>query len=347
MTGKTVEPIAWEGDARDGVLKLLDQRALPLETRFLECREPGDVFDAIRTLAVRGAPAIGVAAAFGVVLGARAGRPVDAVCDDLVRARPTAVNLATALERMRRVARDEAVAALAPPTRVERLLAEARAIRDEDLDMGRRIGAHGEALVGEGARVLTHCNAGGLATAGYGTAVGVIYAASERGKRLKVYADETRPLLQGARLTAWELARAGLDVTLICDSMAGALMGRGGVDLVIVGADRIARNGDTANKVGTYSLAVLANAHGVPFYVAAPSTTFDLAIASGAGIPIEERAPDEVTTLAGRRTAPDGISVWNPAFDVTPARLITAIVTERGVIRPVDEANVLKVLRPA
>jgi methylthioribose-1-phosphate isomerase len=340
-------PVAWDGEI-PGALRLLDQRALPAETRILECRRVEEVFDAIRTLAVRGAPAIGVAAAYGVVVavqesrattGEALAREVDSQAAYLARSRPTAVNLFWALDRMRRTA--AAHAALGPPALLARLLAEARAIQEEDLAMCRRIGAHGEPLVPDGARILTHCNAGGLATAGYGTAVGVVYAARERGKRITVFADETRPLLQGSRLTAWELAQAGIDVTLVCDGTAGFLMRRGKVDLAIVGADRIARNGDAANKIGTYSVAVLARAHGIPFYVAAPSTTFDLSIATGDEIPIEERDAEEVLSLAGRRTAPEGVAAWNPAFDVTPASLITAIITERGVIRPVDEAHVL------
>jgi methylthioribose-1-phosphate isomerase len=325
--GGIATPLEWR-PGPPGTLWLLDQRALPSAERWLECARPEEVFDAIKTLAVRGAPLIGVAAAYGIVLGAQAGRPVAEVADYLAGARPTAVNLRWACERMKRVA----------PRTTERLLEEARAIHEEDRAMCARIGEHGARLLAEGARVLTHCNAGVLATAGIGTALGPIYAAHAAGRRVRVFADETRPLLQGARLTAWELARAGVDVTLICDGMSGSLMARHGIDLAIVGADRIAANGDTANKIGTYNVAVLAKEHRVPFYVAAPSSTFDLSIASGAEIPIEERAPAEIHAVHGVATAPAAVRVWNPAFDVTPASLITAIITERGVIeRPTRE----------
>jgi methylthioribose-1-phosphate isomerase len=309
------------------------------------------VWDAIKTLAVRGAPAIGVAAAYGVVVGAQealarkadVGAAALAAAEHLATSRPTAVNLFWALGRMRRalerlvdrgVARDGAYVARA-------LLAEARAIHDEDRATCRAIGRHGAALLAERARVLTHCNAGGLATSEYGTAVGCVYAAVEQGKAVSVVSCETRPLLQGARLTSWELTQSKIPVTLISDGMAGFAMQRGLVDAVIVGADRIARNGDVANKIGTYTHAVLAREHGIPFYVAAPLSTFDLSIASGQEIPIEERSPDEVTTFAGRRVAPEGVGVWNPAFDVTPARLVTAIICEMGGIRPVDEEHVV------
>jgi methylthioribose-1-phosphate isomerase len=344
--------LAWQGGV-EGRLEILDQRALPHEERTLACTGVPEVFEAIRTLAVRGAPAIGVAGAYGAFLGLGGKAPasaeaaqaaLEAAADALVRARPTAVNLAWALERMRARAARCVAERLSGPEAREALLAEARAIEAEDAAHCRAIGAHGAPLVREGARVLTHCNAGALATAGIGTALGVLYTAHERGRRFQVFADETRPLLQGARLTAWELARAGIDVTLIPDVTAGALMARGSVDLVIVGADRIARNGDTANKIGTYGVARLAAAHGVPFYVAAPSSTFDLAIASGAEIPIEERAPEEVRGFSGAASAPAGVKVWNPAFDVTPAELIRGIITERGVIEPPSERAITAAL---
>jgi methylthioribose-1-phosphate isomerase len=331
--------LEWVGGP-DGRLDLLDQRALPLDRRVIRCERVEDVFEAIRTLAVRGAPAIGVAAAYGVVLGLRGREDVRAAAREaaarLVEARPTAVNLAWALGRMRR----RAEAGASP----EELFAEARAIEEEDAAMCRAIGANGAPLVGEGAGVLTHCNAGALATAGIGTALGILYTAKERGRRFRVFAGETRPLLQGARLTAWELSESGIDVTLVCDTMIGALMARGAVDLAIVGADRIARNGDVANKIGTYTLACLAAAHGVPFYVAAPSSTFDLSIASGKEIPIEERAPDEVRHAGGLRIAPERVAVWNPAFDVTPARFIAKIITEKGVIERPTEEKVLALM---
>ena len=332
-----ISPVRWE----DGHLVLLDQTRLPVEEVERLYTEWPDVADAIRTLVVRGAPAIGVAAAFGIVLAARASAAADApaLLADLEEAgkglaatRPTAVNLFWALDRMRRAAeggRDLPVAALG-----ERLLAEAQAILAEDLAANRAMGAHGAALVPEGARVLTHCNAGALATAGYGTAVGVIRAAHERGRLALVWVDETRPVMQGSRLTAWELAKEGIPHRLISDVAAGFVMKRGLVDLVVTGADRIAANGDTANKIGTYSVAVLARHHGIPFYVAAPSSTIDASLPSGGAIVIEERDAAEVRGVAGRQTAPAASPVYNPAFDVTPAELITAIITERGVVRP-------------
>jgi methylthioribose-1-phosphate isomerase len=313
---------------------------LPAEEIYVTTEDWRVIADAIRRLAIRGAPAIGVAAAMGVALAAKASSasgPADAragvaaAIDGLGATRPTAVNLFWALDRMRRVA----ARAELPPAELARVLeAEAEAIHVEDLAMSREIGQHGAELVQEGARVLTHCNAGGLATGGLGTALAVLYAAQAAGKHFEVLVDETRPLLQGARLTAWELTRAGIPATLITDSMAGAAMARLGVDLVVVGADRIAQNGDTANKIGTYGLALLAQAHAVPFVVAAPTSTIDPALATGAQIPIEERAPAEVRSLGGLVTAPAGVQVWNPAFDVTPGRLVAAIVTETGVIRP-------------
>ncbi len=337
-----VTAIEWTG----ATLRLLDQTRLPAETRWVETRTAGEVADAIRTMIVRGAPAIGIAAAFGVALWARAlagssGTPLDPAAFQAayqpVRARlgatrPTAVNLFWALDRMGRAVRD--AAPLPAPARAERLVAEARAILDEDLAANRRMGRLGAELIPDGARILTHCNAGALATAGYGTALGVIRAAHEAGKRVEVLAGETRPFLQGARLTTWELREDGIPVTLVTDNMAAHLMQRRKVDLVIVGADRIAANGDVANKIGTYGLAVLAKAHGLPFYVAAPVSTFDLSLVSGEEIPIEERDPREVTTLAGRPIAPEGMPALHPAFDVTPAGLVTAIITEAGVAKP-------------
>jgi methylthioribose-1-phosphate isomerase len=329
------ETIAW---TERGTVRLLDQTRLPGEEIYRECESVEEVAEAIRTLAVRGAPAIGIAAAMGLALGART-LPTDSlpeyqaglerIAATLIATRPTAVNLAWAVRRLLELARKSRD--VAPAHITAALAAEACRIRDEDLQANLAMGRHGNALVPDPARILTHCNAGGLATAGYGTALGVIRAAAEAGKRISVWVDETRPLLQGARLTAWELTQARIPATLITDSMAGYFMGRGQVDLVIVGADRIARNGDVANKIGTYSLALLAKAHGIPFYVAAPISTLDLALPDGTGIRIEERAPDEVAGLAGRRVAPAGIRVANPAFDVTPASHVDAIVTERGI----------------
>lgn len=355
--GQGFDPVLWE----DGVVRLLDQRRLPTEVVELPCRTVEEVAEAIRTLAVRGAPLIGVTAAYALALAAR-----QAVCGDggagagsllpaserqsrleqaacMLRAtRPTAVNLFWAIERM--LERSRSLAALDGLAWAEALLAEARALHDEDRAMCRAIGAHGAALVPPRAGVLTHCNTGGLATGGCGTAAGVIRAAVAAGKELRVFADETRPLLQGARLTAWELAQDGIEVTLLTDSMAAFAMAQGWVDLAVVGADRIAANGDTANKIGTYSVAVAARHHGIPFYVAAPSSTFDLSLADGRGIPIEERQPDEVRGFGGQATAPAGVAVWNPAFDVTPAELITAIITERGVVRPPYRDNLARLL---
>ena len=324
-----------------GHIRMVDQTRLPAKCRWLATRDVRAVWKAIRTLQVRGAPAIGIAAAFGVVAAAQARRQgntpallrtVEQAADYLATSRPTAVNLFWALERMRRVAREHHGAA--PAAFVERLAREAQAILDEDRAMCRAIGRHGAALLRDGHTVLTHCNAGGLATSQYGTALAPIYVAREQGKTIRVFADETRPLLQGARLTVWELMQAGIDVTLICDNMAACVMQQGLINTVLVGADRIAANGDTANKVGTYGLAVLAREHHIPFYVLAPSSTFDLSIPDGSRIPIEERAAQEVVDGFGRRTAPRNAKVYNPAFDVTPARLITGIVCERGLLRP-------------
>ena len=400
---KEIRTVFW----RDGAVVMIDQRALPLLERHVTCTDYREVIAAIRDLTVRGAPAIGVAAAMGIALGVRrieVDTPAqfidafDEICKQFGAARPTARNLFWAIERMKR--RFDSVFSTAeemqpiskaaagggrngkefsgggypppegcfltdgPASRLfaarrwrnattedprtiaaakgsdpwrrirEALVTEAVRICDEDIAINRRLGAIGRDLIPDGARILTHCNAGALATAGYGTALGVIRAAREEGKKLHVYVDETRPVLQGARLTAWELMREAIPCTLIADNMAGFLMQRGEVDLVIVGADRIAANGDTANKIGTYALAVLARAHGIPFYIAAPLSTIDPVLADGGRIPIEERDPAEVTRCGGVRTAPEGVAVWNPAFDVTPHDLIAAIVTEAGVIRP-------------
>jgi len=331
-----ITPIRWEGDR----LLLLDQTLLPGEEREREYTRWQDVAEAIRTLVVRGAPAIGCAAAFGLALAARqsGAEDVDGLLHDLGEAgkglaatRPTAVNLFWALDRMRGVA--HAVRGLPRPALRERLLAEAQAILEEDLAGNRALGAHGASLVPEHARILTHCNAGALATAGYGTAAGVIRAAHERGRVAMVWVDETRPVMQGSRLTAWEMVKEGIPHRLISDVAAGFVMKRGEVDLVVTGADRIAANGDTANKIGTYSVAVLARHHGIPFYVAAPFSTIDASIPSGTAIPIEERDADEVRRMGGRQTAPAETPVYNPAFDVTPAELISGIITERGVFR--------------
>ncbi|OPX86746.1 MAG: Methylthioribose-1-phosphate isomerase [Pelotomaculum sp. PtaB.Bin104] len=331
-----METMRW---LEEGYLELLDQSKLPLEVTYLKCKDYLDVADAIRRLAVRGAPAIGAAAAYGLVLGASKLQAlskevlisgVEATAKELMATRPTAVNLRWAMDRLLnrlRLAETDNVSELKSA-----LLAEAKLIYQKDLDNNRKIGEYGQALIPAGARILTHCNAGALATAGFGTALGVIRAAHEAGKNVSVYADETRPLLQGARLTTWEMLHDNIPVTLITDNMAGYSMACGRVDLIIVGADRITANGDTANKIGTYSLAILAQAHHLPFYVAAPVSTVDLSLASGAEIPIEERESTEVTHFNGHLVAPAGVKVWNPAFDVTPNRLITAIITELGVI---------------
>ena len=342
--------LRWEGDA-NGVLWLLDQTLLPNEVRDIECRTPEDVWGAIKRLSVRGAPAIGVAAAYGVVLGLQSTRDDAArlparlkeVSEYLATSRPTAVNLFWALDRMRGLA-ESLLQDHSPQEVHDRLLEEARRIEVEDREMCAAIGRHGAELIPEGAGVLTHCNAGGLATAGDGTALSVIFAAAAQGKGIHAYADETRPLLQGARLTAWELQQRGVPVTLICDSVAATVMREGRIQAIVTGADRIAANGDAANKIGTYSVALLAKAHDIPFYVAAPSSTFDLSLATGGEIPIEEREAEEVTAGFGRVTAPEGIDVYNPAFDVTPAELIAAIITERGVIRPVTTESVSAML---
>ncbi len=347
----TIETIRWVGDL-EGRLELIDQTLLPTEFRMIECRDVGTVHEAIKTLRVRGAPAIGIAAAYGVCLGVQPfvngdeGRffaRLEEVAGYLAGSRPTAVNLFWALERMKRAA--AACRGRKSPREIAgALLAEAIAIHEEDRRICRAIGRHGAELLSDGQGVLTHCNAGGLATADYGTALAVVFAAVESGKRIHVYADETRPLLQGARLTTWELQQRGIPVTLICDSMAAQVMREGRVQATITGADRIAANGDAANKIGTYGVALAAAAHKIPFYIAAPQSSFDLALPTGEGIPIEQRDPREITHGFGCQTAPNGIDVYNPAFDVTPARLITALICEKGVIRPVSKERIAEVL---
>jgi len=323
-------------------VRLLDQRKLPAEAVYVTCASAEEVAEAIRVMVVRGAPAIGVTAAFGVALAAsQAGGLAPPACDAaiaaareaLAAARPTAVNLFWALARMEGAARAARAAGAGNAELALRLEREAQAIHDEDLEACRAIGRHAAPLVPQQATVLTHCNAGGLATAGYGTALGVIRGAVDAGKSIRVLADETRPFLQGARLTAWELMEDGIETVLIADAASGSLMRGGQVDLVVVGADRIAANGDVANKIGTYCVAVLAKENGIPFYVAAPTSTIDLATPTGDDIPIEERDPAEVTEFLGRRIAPAGVAAMNPAFDVTPARYVAAIVTERGIAR--------------
>jgi methylthioribose-1-phosphate isomerase len=332
LTQRTIETIEW---TRDGVV-MIDQTRLPRETAFVTCRNYVEVADAIRNMIIRGAPAIGVAAAMGVALGAQQSEDLDndmpVICETLAKTRPTAVNLFWAIERMKQLY--ASVRHLAPEEIRERLAAEAQKVREEDIAINEAIGRNGAPLVPDGKTVLTHCNAGALATAGFGTALGVIRAAVQMGKKIDVFADETRPFLQGARLTAWELQRDGISTTLITDNMAGHFLKSGRIGCVVVGADRIAANGDVANKIGTYSVAVLAKENNVPFYVAAPISTLDLTLASGDEIPIEERAAKEVTHVQGVPLAPEGIAVANPAFDVTPNRYVSAIITERGVARP-------------
>ncbi len=339
---EVLSPIYWD----DGKVVMLDQRRLPIEEIWNTYGDAASVAEAIRALVIRGAPAIGCAAAMG--LAAEARRLPDDVaalregfavaCRAMAAARPTAVNLFWAIERQRKLF--EATIAEGPAAAREALERESIAIWHEDIEFCRAMGRLGAELIPDGASVLTHCNAGALATGGYGTALGVIRAAVEAGKRIRVFADETRPYLQGARLTAWELMRDGIDVTLICDNMAGALIARGEISCCLVGSDRIARNGDVANKIGTYTVAVLAHHHQIPFYVAAPRSTIDLDVASGAEIPIEERSADEVTRIGETRIAPEGVKVRYPAFDVTPAALVAAIVTEVGIARPPSEQTI-------
>ena len=328
-----VETIEWKdaGPFTRGEVVMIDQRRLPREEVFVTCRSYEEVAEAIRSMVIRGAPAIGVAAAMGVALGVQQDADFEKVCSTLAATRPTAVNLFWAIERMRRM--HGSFTAASHRERVRAMVIEAQQIRLEDIDTCRAIGRNGAQLVPDGKTVLTHCNAGALATAGYGTALGVIRAAVEAGKKIDVFADETRPFLQGARLTAWELQQDGIATTLITDNMAGHFLHSGRIGCVVVGADRIAANGDVANKVGTYSVAVLAKENGVPFYVAAPVSTFDLTLASGDLIPIEQRAASEVTHMFGVPVAPENIAVQNPAFDITPARYVTAIICERGVAR--------------
>ncbi|HEV7802963.1 MAG TPA: S-methyl-5-thioribose-1-phosphate isomerase [Burkholderiales bacterium] len=339
----TFETLRW----RDGAVEMLDQRALPEQQLYLRFDSASAVADAIRDMIVRGAPAIGCAAAYGIAVesarhaqGARA--PFDsamtAAFSALASSRPTAVNLFWALAKMK--ARLDACDARSVQDIASALLEEAHALCREDVTLNRAMGAHGAALLPDRSRVLTHCNAGALATAGHGTALGVIRSAIEAGKQVEVYADETRPFLQGARLTAWELQQDGIPVTLIADNAAGFLMSRGRIDAVIVGADRVAANGDVANKIGTYQVAVLAHRHGIPFYVACPLSTIDIAIESGADIPIEERAAEEVLGYRDNRWAPAGIKVENPVFDITPAELVTALITEKGVVREPDRQKI-------
>ena len=331
--------IAWHEDD----IVMVDQRKLPATEVYVTCRNITDVAKAIKTMVIRGAPAIGVCAAMGLALGAARSKATGTKqfttefqrnCDLLAATRPTAVNLFWAIERVKRTFAEGALAGESVDQLKARLRAEADRIHDDDVASCRAIGVHGATLVPAEANILTHCNAGALATAGYGTALGVIRGAVEAGRKVRVLADETRPFLQGARLTAWELVRDGIDTTVITDNMAGSIMRAGGIDLVVVGADRIAANGDTANKIGTYPVAVLAKAHGIPFYVAAPWSTIDLSTRDGDAIPIEERDAREVTHVGSHQLAPEGAHVRNPSFDVTPAKYITAIITERGVFRP-------------
>jgi len=339
--------IDWTGET----VVMIDQRKLPVSEVYVTCRTAQDVAKAIKTMVIRGAPAIGVAAAMGIALGMRRSKATGTkqfttefqkLCDLMAATRPTAVNLFWAIERMKRTFAAAAQGGSSVDELKERLEAEARKIHDEDVQSCRDMGAYGAELVPDEARILTHCNAGALATAGYGTALGVIRAAAERGKRVAVLADETRPFLQGARLTAWELVKDGIDTTVITDNMTASMMRLGNVDLVVVGADRIAANGDVANKVGTYGVAVLAREHGIPFYVAAPLSTIDLDTPDGSLIPIEERPDREVTHVGSARLTPEGAKVRNPAFDVTPAKFVTAIITERGIARPPYEESLAR-----
>jgi len=345
-----VPTIEWVGGI-EGSARIIDQTLLPLRKKFIYLRDVKTMHRAIRRLQVRGAPALGIAAAFGILLGLKRCRAKD--YKELLRqikktarylgtARPTAINLFWGLERMQATAEKNKEKSV-PQIRIS-LLAQATQILEQDKAVCRKIGRNGARLIKKGMRILTHCNAGGLATADYGTALGVLFQAKKQGKNIEVFVDETRPLLQGARLTTWELLQAGISATLITDSTAGMLMSQRRIDCVIVGADRIARNGDAANKIGTYSLATLARAHRIPFYIAAPVSTFDLSIKSGKEIPIEERSPDEVREVLGKRIAPRRVPVYNPAFDVTPARLISAIITEKGIIRRPNAAKIKKAI---
>lgn len=343
MSFRTIE---WKNDR----LVLLDQTRLPREEIYVECRSYQEVARAIKRMVVRGAPAIGVAAAFGMALGALQAkardpatflRKMDRIGQTLIMTRPTAINLFWAVERLQRVAKENLKKGVL--TVKEALKREALRVMEEDLWANREMGRQGQILIGEGHSILTHCNAGALATAGHGTALGVIRAAFAAGKRIHVFIDETRPLLQGSRLTAWELMKDRIPCTLIADSMAGALMAQGKIDLAIVGADRIAANGDVANKIGTYSVALLCYAHGIPFYVAAPTSTIDFSTKTGEAIPIEQRADREMTSWHGSRIAPEGVRALNPAFDVTPNRYVTAIITEKGIVQKPFKASLKKI----
>ncbi len=347
------QTLKWVGGI-DGFLEIIDQRKLPAEFVIAKCTNTDEVYEAIKTLAVRGAPAIGVSAGYGLVVSLQK-LTVDIALQDcldafvksgdhLVSSRPTAVNLFWAIERIKQRAQEFVLSNREAGLREfqQVVLNEANAICQEDAEMCRQIGENGERFIKDGAGILTHCNAGALATAGQGTALSPIFEAHKKGRKFRVYADETRPLLQGARLTAWELQQAEIDVVVICDNMAGWLMKQGKIDVVITGADRIAANGDTANKIGTYSLSILAKKHGIPFYIAAPSSTFDLNIETGEQIPIEERAAKEVTNIAGTQIAPDGVGVYNPAFDVTEAEDIRAIITEKGIIEKPNTKKIAK-----
>lgn len=342
MNFKTIE---WRGDH----IRILDQRRLPLRVHYLVCRNASSVAEAIKRMAIRGAPAIAVAAAMGIALGGkkikttqteRFRQEMEKIFQRMAQTRPTAVNLFWAIERMKRVFEESTEDIEKAKVRLEE---EALKIYEEDLEINRRIGKVGKGLIHDGSGILTHCNAGALATAGYGTALSLIYAAWMEGKKFHVYVDETRPLLQGARLTAWELSQTNIPLTVITDNMAGWLMSRKRIDMVLVGADRIARNGDTANKIGTYSLAVLANYHHIPFYVVAPSSTIDWRLSRGENIPIEERSEREVSHIGSRRLVPKGVGIFNPAFDVTPHRLIKAIVTEKGILYKPFQENLKKI----
>jgi methylthioribose-1-phosphate isomerase len=353
MASTAPKSVMWRGNV-DGCLVLLDQTKLPAECTFLDCLDVPTVWEAIKQLRVRGAPAIGIAAAYGVCVATRdcvkhdwnldqfRTKAKEAI-DYLATSRPTAVNLFWALQRMER--KLDSLQSTAVESAAEELLAEARAIHTEDIAMCHAIGEYGAGLLQDGG-VLTHCNTGGLATSEYGTALSALFTAHDQGKKINVYADETRPLLQGARLTAWELMQHGVPVTLITDSMAAQVMREGKVQSVIIGADRITARGDAANKIGSYGLAILAHYHRIPFYVAAPSSTFDFKMERGDDIPIEQRSAEEITEPFGKRIAPVGVPAYNPAFDVTPAELITALITEKGVIQPVTQENILKRLGP-
>ena len=355
MANATEQTLQWIGGPH-GHLSLIDQTLLPTQLQTADCHTVEEVWEAIKVLRVRGAPAIGIAAAYGVCIGIQTldwtqtshdqlCQRVTEITTYLATSRPTAVNLFWALDRMQ----DKATALLATNSSVEHiaalLLEEAQAIHDEDRAMCHAIGRFGSELLQHGTGVITHCNAGGLATSEYGTALSLFFTAQDEGKHLTVYVDETRPLLQGARLTAWELQQRNIETILICDNMAAQVMREGKIQAVVTGADRIAANGDAANKIGTYGLAILAKYHSIPFYVAAPSNTFDLKLESGSEIPIEVRGADEITHGFGRQTGPDEINAYNPAFDVTPAELIAGIVTEKGIISPVNRENVLAVLQ--